>query len=470
MYKYIIFMGWILMKLQNIYDKSPIFFQNIMCTLYGYKENRKRFNKFFYKSLLALKSIEYLDKKSIDEYKKNRLGKTLLVSKKNPLYVDTLSNYSEENIKLNPYMVLEEMPILSKSDLINFDMNQVVRRNSHIYHTSGTTGKALAICKDDESIMMQWAIWLRHRARFDVELGDLSVNFTGKPIVPEKQIKPPYWRFNKAQNQYLISSKHINKDNIKSIVSFLNSIKPVFYSGYPSIISEISRLAILQGLELKPDSRPRVVFSGAENLLDYQQDNISSWIDSPITDQYGLTEGNCNFSKCEYGYYHEDFEFCHLELIDTEELKDGSVRGRLIGTAFYNKALPLIRYDTGDIAIQAADSFNCECGRKSQVILSVEGRKDDYLVTPDGRRVMRFGYLFRDTFEALEVQIIQEKPSEVVFRAVLSGQGSIESFEKKVTELFEQYISNNMILKFDYVESIARSSNGKFKAVLNRMG
>src|SRR5690606_28956870 len=132
--------------------------------------------------------------------------------------------------------------------LTNF--NKVTNGDARKVITSGTTGKALTIWKDRESFAMQWAVWFRHRYRFGVNLKDLSVNFTGKPVVPISQKKPPFWRHNLAQNQILISMQHINQENIHAIVCYLNSIKPIFYSGYPSIISEVSRLATNSGLAL----------------------------------------------------------------------------------------------------------------------------------------------------------------------------------------------------------------------------
>ncbi|HOA80533.1 MAG TPA: hypothetical protein PKK61_05645 [Defluviitaleaceae bacterium] len=44
------------MKYQNIYDRSPIFFQNFMATIYGYKVKRNRYGKTYYDYL------KYLDK------------------------------------------------------------------------------------------------------------------------------------------------------------------------------------------------------------------------------------------------------------------------------------------------------------------------------------------------------------------------------------------------------------------------
>src|SRR5690606_2605351 len=178
---------------------------------------------------------------------------------------------TELDIKNNPFGVLSKMPVLYKDDVRNYNMNSIVKSGDVLLSTSGTSGKALTICKDKESIAMQWAIWFRHRNRFGISFKDLSINFTGKPIVPAGQNKPPFWRYNAAQNQYFISSQHINSENIESIVNFLNSVQPSFYSGYPSILSDISRLAISKGLLLQQYARPKVIFSGAENMYEHQK-------------------------------------------------------------------------------------------------------------------------------------------------------------------------------------------------------
>ncbi len=34
--------------LERIYDKSPIFFQNIMCTVSGYQRNAHRYGKIYW--------------------------------------------------------------------------------------------------------------------------------------------------------------------------------------------------------------------------------------------------------------------------------------------------------------------------------------------------------------------------------------------------------------------------------------
>ncbi|MDH1625467.1 hypothetical protein N5E91_04955 [Shewanella xiamenensis] len=453
-----------------LYRNSPVFIQNLLCSLYGYLESRKRFNSDFFTLLLKFKESEWFNDSEILALKKEYLTRALISAKDSQLYPE-LNALENHDIESSPFDVLSSLSYLKKDSLIEKISNSNFKPAAGSYKimTSGTTGKALILFKDKLSLSAQWAVWYRHRSRFDVQFKDLSVNFTGKPVVPIGQSKPPYWRFNSPQNQYLVSMQHINENTIFDLVNFLNNIKPKFYSGYPSIISELARIATQAGIKLDSDSRPNIVFTGAEKVLPYQKLSIESWTGVKLTDQYGLTEGSCNFSSCEFGNYHEDFEFCHIELADEEFFSDGSSRGRLIGTAFYNSATPLIRYDTGDIATLAPEGFRCPCGRNSRVILSVDGRIDDFILTPDGRQVMRLDYLFKDTDEVIEAQVIQEKENEIIILAVPSLSFNKDMFENKVKSHFIEYISDTMALVFSYTDSIPKGPNGKFKAVVNRI-
>ncbi|EGA69204.1 Coenzyme F390 synthetase-like protein [Vibrio sinaloensis DSM 21326] len=455
--------------LDYIYKHSPVFIQNLMCSLYGWKESKSRFNENFVKKLKLFQESDFYKEDDIFDYKKTKLV-NILQSAKNSNYpfAHYLSCVDDDQIAQAPFQVLESLPILTKHELSGY-CPEKTDRNAIVMKTSGTTGRAIKVLKDKEAISTQWAIWFRHRSRFNITLESVSVNFTGKPVVPASQKTPPFWRYNSHQKQYLISMQSVNKENIASIVSFLNSIKPSYYSGYPSIISEVCRLAIDSGLKLEGSSRPKLVFCGAEKVLEHQNESIVAWTQALVTDQYGLTEGNCNFSKCEHGHYHEDFEFCHIELVDTHTSDTGLVTGRLIGTSFYNEVMPLIRYDTGDIATFAPSGFKCPCGRESRVIYSVDGRSDDYVILNDGRKIMRFDYLFKDTYEVFEAQVIQEELGSITVKAVKSTKFNKQTFEAKVRKSSSDYICKDLKVKFDYVNQIERTGSGKFKAVVNRL-
>lgn len=454
--------------LDVFYKFSPVFMQNFLCTAYGYIENKKRYGKHFRDYLSFLRTTDYWDQRQRESYQAQALTNLLLGLRDNNYYKAALSELAYQDIVANPFAVLARLPLTEKSDVFQFYNDiRVPAVGGFEVKTSGTTGTSLRIYKTNEDMSAQTACWVRHRERFNVSFRDLSVNFTGKLVVPSQTKKSPFWRYNAAWRQYLVNMQHITSDNIKEIVGFLNSIAPVFYSGYPSIIANVASLALEQGLELQAASRPRVVFCGAENTLDWQSEAMFRWTGAVVTDLYGLTEGACNLSKCQHGYYHEDFEICYTELAEPENLADGRIRGKLVGTGFSLKAFPLLRYNTGDVAVRMPNSFLCGCGRHGTVYESIEGRIDDYVLTPSGSKVMRFDYLFKDTREIEEVQVVQSVADSVTFRIKLRKNSEIGLLEDLLSKRFAEWISADMKLRFEYVDRIEKTSAGKFKAVVN---
>jgi len=86
-------------------------------------------------------------------------------------------------------------------------------------------------------------------------------------------------------------------------------------------------------------------------------------------------------------------------------------------TAFGNYATPLVRYDVGDIAT-LSERRTCRCGRGGTLIEQIDGRVEDYVVTPDGRLIGRLDHLFKDTANVLMAQIEQDHVNEVRIRIV----------------------------------------------------
>ena len=65
------------MSLDRFYNKSPVFAQNIACSVYGYLERRKRFSAEFYRLLGELKNSDYFDRDQIQSYSNAKLAKSL---------------------------------------------------------------------------------------------------------------------------------------------------------------------------------------------------------------------------------------------------------------------------------------------------------------------------------------------------------------------------------------------------------
>jgi phenylacetate-CoA ligase len=100
--------------------------------------------------------------------------------------------------------------------------------------------------------------------------------------------------------------------------------------------------------------------------------------------------------------------------------------------------------------------------------LRIEGREDDYVITPEGTRIMRFDYVFKDALNVKEVQIVQEQLGEITVRLV-RRPGYSTSDEADIGREIQRWISPRLAVRFEYVSEIERERNGKFRAVLSRV-
>src|SRR5262245_47593027 len=89
--------------------------------------------------------------------------------------------------------------------------------------------------------------------------------------------------------------------------------------------------------------------------------HIEATIGAPVEQGYGLNEIGVVATRCSAGRYHVHIDHCHVEILDDDgEPCPPGESGRLIVTGVRNLAMPLIRYDTGDIATSVPGP--CSCG------------------------------------------------------------------------------------------------------------
>jgi hypothetical protein len=89
---------------------------------------------------------------------------------------------------------------------------------------------------------------------------------------------------------------------------------------------------------------------------------------------------NCT-SKCrERGGLHINADSVYVEVLPA---KNGA--GAIVVTDLTNRAMPIVRYKVGDLAI--ASQKPCECGRGLPTIEKIAGREADIVLAPDGKLV-----------------------------------------------------------------------------------
>jgi phenylacetate-CoA ligase len=447
-----------------IYDKLPVALQNVVCSVYGYKEYRKRYGKYFFDKLTNLEETQWFSKGQIEIYQSEQLQNIIRHAYEHiPYYNDLFKKNKIHPDDIRTLADLGKIPVLTKEDVRKNWQRMIApgyQKSAFLSHTSGSTGKALDFYLTSESVQFQWAVWWRFRKRFGIEMGQKSINFIGKLAVPLAQRRLPFWRYNRASNQYIVNMQHIKEDNVKYFVDFINKEKAQFFSGYPSIIYALA--VLIKNSEFNIEHGPQWINTGAEALYKNQQELMEEVFGCPVIDQYGFSEGAANASKCKEGLYHEDFEFGILE----KGPAVGEDAHSVLATGFANYAMPFIRYEVGDSAVWT--SVKCDCGRESRTIERIEGRTEDFILTPEGTRILRFDYLFKSMSNVKECQVVQRKLGQVVFK-VVPRPGFNTTDEKTLEKLVREWISKEIKVEVERVDEIPRTASGKFKAVVSEI-
>lgn len=455
------------MRIQHLYPRLPVFLQNAVCSLHGYRTKRLRYGHEFQRKLSFLRESEKWSASEIENYQDEKIREIAVHA------YNTVPYYRRmfDECRLTPGDIcgredLRKLPAVTKENvrhhLRDFVSDQFPLKRLIQLHTSGSTGTAVDFYFQPETIQFQWAVWWRFRERFGVRCGDPHCNFTGKPAVPLTCTRPPFWRHDRSNNQFIVNMQQISPQKIADIVAFLNDTRLVFYSGYPSIIYQLC--CLIEEANLSITNPPAVVMTGAEKLYDDQRQVMQSVLQCPVVDQYGMTEACGNASRCPHDMFHEDAEFGYIDLIQGEELPTG--QGQLRCTGFSNFAMPLINYEVGDVG--SLSQVACSCGRNHRPFRDFEGRTEDFVITPEGCKIRRFDYIFKDAQNVREAQVVQNKLGEITI-LIVKRHGYTSDDEKALLKQVRKMISPTVAVEFEYVEEIERTSSGKFRAVVSNL-
>lgn len=156
-----------------------------------------------------------------------------------------------------------------------------------------------------------------------------------------------------------------------------------------------------------------------------------------------------------------------VEIFDQNEdkpLKDGEI-GRIIITDLYNKAMPVIRYDTGDIGSISSQNIKEDNFR---VLTHIEGRKLDLIYNTRGELISSY-IVYKNMWKYVEIeqyQFVQESANTYCFKISMSG-----TFEREA-ELQSEFISflgEDAEFRIEYLDEIPLLNSGKRKKVVNLM-
>ena len=180
-----------------------------------------------------------------------------------------------------------------------------------------------------------------------------------------------------------------------------------------------------------------------------------------IVDNYNSVECGYFAIQCpEQTHYHIRSEVVLVEILDKNDrpCAPGEM-GRVIATPFYNYAMPLIRYETNDLAIAGG---NCTCGRGLPVLERIVGRSRNVFRFPDNTLVVPefTGGPFAKYLRPRHWQVAQIGPLELEVRLV-RGKANEEMDYEGMTDYIRQLLRADLTVTYCLLNKIPLTPGGK---------
>lgn len=439
------------MNIEKIYLKLPVFLQELLINIQGYRIRNRRFNSCFNKYL-----AEYLvSEHSVVDMP--QLRRFIVASACMPYWREQFDKYGV-NIKAQDLVLeIKKLPILSKQfvkENINNFINKNYIENSFWSSTSGTTGSPLSFPCTYEIENKLWAIWERNRRLHGIPENTWMGWFGGKEIVDISQSKPPYWRTCYPLKQVMFSSYHLNINTVDSYFNKLKKSKIMWIHSYPSQIALFASLVKEKDLGSLPDLK--IITLGSESFLEYQEDLIKEVFNCKVIQHYGQGEGVAVINQnIKLGFYPEQ----NFSLVEFDRVDNMVSQFKIIGTNYNNLAFPLIRYDTGDLAQMDGDGS----------ITSIDGRVEDYVILPNGNKLGRVYNIFKEVSNVKEAQLYQKNKNSITIRVVKGVGFDDEKDTRVLITSAQERLGHDIKINIEFLDSIPRTKNGKLRFVVSEI-
>ncbi|OMP31646.1 phenylacetate--CoA ligase family protein [Mangrovimonas sp. DI 80] len=248
----------------------------------------------------------------------------------------------------------------------------------------------------------------------------------------------------------------IEKDNLrKGIVS------------YASALNELRDYILKSGRRLRKDPGVKFIIAIGEKLNDKTKEVIEDYYGVKVISRYSNVENGIIAQQLlgDGLGFHINWASYYVELLkfDSNEPAEIGELGRIVITDYFNRCMPMIRYDTGDIGMMGyEEGYGCEY----PVFKQIEGRKMDMIFDASGNFISSyFVYNILKYPHVKQYQFIQEGDKNYVFK--LNVEEAFNS-ENDIKEEFLNHLGPSAEITFEYVNEIPLLSSGKRKFVINK--
>lgn len=416
-----------------------------------------------YTFLKEFEETDWYSEEQIKEYQNMKLHKLVDFAYQHVPYYHRI--FTELGIRPSDIQSVEDLsklPILTKEIIWREKENMYadipldkVKESS----TSGSTGKSLVFRKTQKARIIEKALMMRYRKNGGISNEAYSMSVWGAHSVSVRAtIKNKFISW--LMNECLYNCYNLTEKNVNQIIDLLLSRRVKYLRGYTSTIFYIAQVMNKRNIHI---SMPFISVT-AEQLYDFQRKEIELALGKNIFNQYGCGECGALAMECtSHNGLHHAFEHSILEVLDDENKP--VKHGRVVLTNLDNYAMPLIRYENGDMLTLA--EHKCTCGRHSQLIAHIDGRQYDIIEGEPGRRAHAgfFDECFlkidlMNRYNIRQIRVVQKE--KLLFVAQYVADREINHNDQvRLIEEYRKMLGSAVVLKFEKKIRIESSSSGK---------
>ena len=295
--------------------------------------------------------------------------------------------------KIRPETAFEALaaaPVLTRAQL--FDHRDALRSRGEVGRTrrgraGGAGGEALEFLLTRDFLARTEAAQWRGRAWWGMRRGDPMVALWGRDIM-DRRMAERIARRERSRNWLRISALDLGQKDLAEHIRAIGSFRPEYIYGYGSAIYQLALFCSEHQLRLPAGIR--AVFFTTDTLLGFQRRLVEETFRAPTAYEQGSCETGAFAFECREGGTHIAAENVHVEILRGDRPVAEGEDGEMAVTVLHNRAMPLIRYATGEWARLLGG--RCACGRHLPRIAAAQVRMVDLVRTSRGRAAS--GHLF----------------------------------------------------------------------------
>lgn len=414
--------------------------------------------------------FESTSRKEILSYQENVLGRMLTYAcDQVPAYRPLRSTVE----RLRALEAIKAFPFIDKKDIQQDPQRYLSRDFRHMPHyevtTGGTSGNQFTFYLDDHSHAVEMGFMHRQWMRVGYTTRCRKATFRGVNFPAATRGK--YWQINPIYNELQFSPFHMNDRTLPDYLDRIRAWRPQYLHGYPSALSLLARWILAERIS-KESLQIRAVLLASEAVSPEQRISIETAFSARAFSWYGHSERLILAGECEKTTtYHHIPDYGLLEIVDDKGnvLTENGAVGELVGTTFWNRCQPLIRYRTEDRARKLDPS--CQCGRNFDRFDEVEGRwKQEYVIGIQGSKISpaalnMHGPMFNNV---VRYQYYQKQAGVLELRVMTRpefGPSDMESLE----QAYRNKVGDELSIIIRPVDDIPLTARGKLKRLIQEI-